>query len=121
MASSAALFLLFGEFRQGGSGSRRGTMRRSRNVEAVGECGRIGGRRGRLARLCHSGSVEAAVFALTFHGPPASCTPWRDADSDVFPDSQHFLMSRGADSEDAREIVLVQHWFEELKHLVPTK
>ena len=40
---------------------------------------------------------------------------------DVFPDGQHFLLVRGADPQGAREIVLVQHWDQELKRLVPTK
>jgi hypothetical protein len=33
---------------------------------------------------------------------------------DVFPDGK-FLMVKGADVQGAREIVLVQNWFEELK------
>ena len=37
---------------------------------------------------------------------------------DAWPDGQHFLMSRGADPQGAREIVLVQRWFEELKNVV---
>ena len=39
---------------------------------------------------------------------------------DVLPDGR-FVMIRGADPTGTREIVLVQHWFEELKRLVPTK
>ena len=40
---------------------------------------------------------------------------------DVFPDGRHFLMVRGADPQGAREIVLLQHWDEELKRLARTK
>jgi Tol biopolymer transport system component len=39
---------------------------------------------------------------------------------DVLPDGR-FVMVRGPDPIGAREIVLVQNWFEELKRLVPTK
>jgi Tol biopolymer transport system component len=37
---------------------------------------------------------------------------------DIFPDGR-FVMVRGPDPRAAREIVIVQHWFEELKRLVP--
>ncbi len=37
---------------------------------------------------------------------------------DVLPDGR-FVMVRGADTSGSREFVLVQHWFEELKRLVP--
>jgi serine/threonine protein kinase/Tol biopolymer transport system component len=40
---------------------------------------------------------------------------------DVLPDGKRFVMARNADSSRRREIVLVQHWFEELDRLVPTK
>jgi hypothetical protein len=39
---------------------------------------------------------------------------------DILPDGR-FVMVKVADPTDTREIVLVQHWFEELKRLVPTK
>jgi hypothetical protein len=39
---------------------------------------------------------------------------------DVLPDGR-FVMIRGPDPNAAREIVVVQHWFEELKRLVPTR
>lgn len=38
---------------------------------------------------------------------------------DVLPDGR-FVMVRGADPSRSREFVLVQHWFDELKRLVPT-
>lgn len=41
---------------------------------------------------------------------------------DVSPDGRRFLMIKeaGADQGDARtQIIVVQHWFEELKRLVP--
>ena len=40
---------------------------------------------------------------------------------DILPDGKRFVMVRGADPQGAREIVLVQNWFEELKRLVPSK
>ena len=40
---------------------------------------------------------------------------------DVFPDGRRFLMVLGADPQGAREIVLVQHWDEELKRLMSAK
>jgi hypothetical protein len=40
---------------------------------------------------------------------------------DVFPDGRRFLMVRGADPQGAREIVLVQHWGDELKRLTSAK
>jgi hypothetical protein len=43
------------------------------------------------------------------------------AEYDILPDGKRFVMLRGADPTGTREIVLVQHWFEELKRLVPTK
>jgi serine/threonine-protein kinase len=42
------------------------------------------------------------------------------AEYDTLPDGR-FVMVRGADPTGTREIVLVQHWFEELKRLVPVK
>jgi hypothetical protein len=39
---------------------------------------------------------------------------------DILPDGR-FAMVRGADPTGTREIVLVQHWFEGLKRLVPAK
>ena len=43
------------------------------------------------------------------------------AEYDILPDGKRFVMIRGADPQGAREIVLVQNWFEELKRRVPTK
>jgi len=40
---------------------------------------------------------------------------------DIFPDGQRFVMIRGADPQGTREIVLVQHWFEELRRLAPPR
>jgi hypothetical protein len=44
---------------------------------------------------------------------------------DVSPDGQRFLMIKAADASDKTStptsIVVVEHWFEELKRLVPTK
>ena len=39
---------------------------------------------------------------------------------DVFPDGQ-FAVVRTPDPRDAREIVVVQNWFDELTHLAPAK
>jgi len=67
----------------------------------------------------------APLFDLRVQGPTGLVEQYAGRGAgqrwDVFPDGQHFLMSRGADPQGAREIVLVQHWFEELKRLVPTK
>jgi len=61
--------------------------------------------------------VEGRYYAST-----AGTTPGRTYD--VSPDGRRFLMIKEAASTDAtsapREIVVVQHWFEELKRLVPT-
>lgn len=40
---------------------------------------------------------------------------------DVLLDGRRFWTISGADSGDARESVLVEHWFEELTRLVPAK
>jgi serine/threonine protein kinase len=40
---------------------------------------------------------------------------------DVFPDGRRFLMVRGADPQGVREIVLVQHWGDELRRLTSAK
>jgi len=39
---------------------------------------------------------------------------------DILPDGR-FVMSSGADPAGTREIVLVQHWFEELRRVAPAK
>ena len=39
---------------------------------------------------------------------------------DILPDGR-FVMARGADVSSTREIVLVQHWFEEVKRLLATR
>jgi len=38
---------------------------------------------------------------------------------DIFPDGKRFLMVKRVAEQNAREIVLVQNWFEELKRLAP--
>jgi hypothetical protein len=40
---------------------------------------------------------------------------------DVFPDGQRFVMVRGPDPQAAREIVVVQNVFEEVKRLAPSR
>jgi hypothetical protein len=39
---------------------------------------------------------------------------------DILPDGR-FVMVRGEDPSGTREVVLVEHWFEELKRAVQTK
>jgi len=40
----------------------------------------------------------------------------------VTPDGQRFVMIKSGNAvADANAIIIVQHWFEELKRLVPTK
>jgi hypothetical protein len=41
------------------------------------------------------------------------------ASYDSFPDGRRFVMSRGPDPQSAREIVLVQNFFEEVRRLAP--
>jgi hypothetical protein len=38
------------------------------------------------------------------------------AEYDILPDGKRFVMVRGADTQGAREIVLVQNWFSELQN-----
>ena len=47
---------------------------------------------------------------------------WRDANYDVRPDGQRFLMIKeaGGQTESPTPLIIVQHWFEELKARVPT-
>ena len=40
---------------------------------------------------------------------------------DIFPDGQRFVMVRGADPQGAREIVVVQSFFEEVRRLAPAR
>jgi serine/threonine-protein kinase len=63
---------------------------------------------GRLARTETGASVQ---YAGSNNGGPGY---------DVFPDGQ-FVVVRTPDPRDAREIVIVQNWFEELGRLAPTK
>jgi Tol biopolymer transport system component len=63
------------------------------------------------------------LFARRVAGPTGAVEEYvgsgnSGATYDVLPDGR-FVMVRGADSFGAREIVIVQHWFEELKRLVP--
>ena len=46
---------------------------------------------------------------------------WGEADYDVSPDGQRFLMIRSEGHPPATELRLVMNWHEELKRLVPTK
>jgi eukaryotic-like serine/threonine-protein kinase len=65
------------------------------------------------------------LFAARVAGPTGAIEEYASSGNtgisyDVLPDGR-FVMVRGADSLGAREIVIVQHWFEELKRLVPAK
>jgi serine/threonine protein kinase len=46
---------------------------------------------------------------------------YRATDTKLKRQDGRFVVVRDADPEGTREIVLVQHWFEELKRLVPMK
>jgi eukaryotic-like serine/threonine-protein kinase len=65
------------------------------------------------------------LFDLRVTGPTGAVEQYAlsgntGTDYDILPDGR-FVMVRGADPIGAREIVVVQHWFEELKRLVPAK
>ena len=65
------------------------------------------------------------LFANRVAGPTGAIEEYAGSGNsgpgyDILPDGR-FVMVRGADPLGAREIVIVQHWFEELKRLVPAK
>jgi Tol biopolymer transport system component len=65
------------------------------------------------------------LFDLRAPGPTGAIMQYSHSTNigakyDILPDGR-FLMIRGPDPTGTREIVLVQHWFDELKRLVPTK
>ena len=67
----------------------------------------------------------APLFDLRVPGPTGAIEQYQRSDNfgagyDVLPDGR-FVMVRGADPTAAREIVIVQNWFEELKRLAPAK
>lgn len=64
-----------------------------------------------------------ALFDQSVPGGPGAAERYAQSGNvgvayDVLPDGR-FVMVRGADPSGSREFVLVQHWFEELKRLVP--
>jgi hypothetical protein len=66
-----------------------------------------------------------ALFDLRVTGPAGAIEEFgfsgnAGATYDVLPDGR-FVMFRGPSPIDAREIVVVHHWFEELNRLVPAK
>lgn len=66
------------------------------------------------------------LFDLKTKGPTGDSVQYSASDNtgqrwDALPDGQHFVMSRGADPQGAREIVLVQHWFDELRSRLATR
>ena len=67
----------------------------------------------------------APLFDLRVPGPAGAIEEYQDSNNfgagyDVLPDGR-FVMVRGPDPTAAREIVIVQNWFEELKRLAPAK
>jgi serine/threonine-protein kinase len=65
------------------------------------------------------------LFDLRVQGPTGAMEQYAGSGNggtgyDVLPDGR-FVMTRGADPAGAREIVLVQHWFEELRRAAPAK
>jgi len=61
--------------------------------------------------------VPQLLFEGTFLRHSAGAQPF-----DVTPDGQRFVMIKSGNAvADANAIIIVQHWFEELKRLVPTK
>jgi serine/threonine-protein kinase len=64
------------------------------------------------------------VFPLRVTGPTGIVEQYvrgnnTGAGYDIFPDGQRFVMVRDPDPRDAREIIVVQNWFTELKKLAP--
>jgi hypothetical protein len=60
-----------------------------------------------------------------FEGPYLTIAGQAGRTYDVSPDGQRFLMIKVGDGADETaapaSLIVVQHWFEELKRLVPTK
>ena len=57
------------------------------------------------------------------HRRDRSVCGWRQCRGrdDILSDGKRFVMVRGADPQGAREIVVVQHWLEELTRPLPVK
>jgi len=61
--------------------------------------------------------VPQLLFEGTFLRNSAGTRPF-----DVTPDGQRFVMIKSGNAvDDTNAIIVVQHWFEELKRLVPPK
>ncbi len=65
-------------------------------------------------------AFKTAAARVLFEGRYDSVM-WGEADYDVSPDGQRFLMIRSEAHPPATELRLVMNWHEELKRLVPTK
>lgn len=67
-------------------------------------------------------TFNADLPRVLFEGQYARVV-WRDANYDVSPDGQRFLMIRTLTDETSpsREIIVSQNWLEELKAQVPTR
>ena len=70
----------------------------------------------RIVAIKVSKSAFSERFEREAHAIAKGSWNW-GAGYDILPDGKRFVMVRGADPEGAREIVLVQNWFEELKRL----
>ena len=66
-------------------------------------------------------TFSPGVPQLVFEGQYAE-VPWQDANYDVSPSGERFLMIREAETqrESPTQLILVQNWFDELQRLVPT-
>jgi len=69
--------------------------------------------------------VPRRVFDLNVTSPSGLLEVYRRSNNfgprfDIAPDGR-FLVARGADPENTREIVVVQNWFEELNRIAPHK
>jgi Tol biopolymer transport system component len=80
------------------------------SVSAEGETLKLGAPV-RVLSLVGSAAAGAEQYSRSFNWGP---------EYDVFPDGS-FAMSRGLSGARSREIVLVQHWFEEVKRLAPVR
>ena len=67
-------------------------------------------------------SVAIALGEQVQVGTPRTLFPIGDLSSfSVAPDGGRFLAIKRPDIEPARDMVIVQHWLDELRRIVPTK
>ena len=72
-------------------------------------------------RIERGATWAASTNTKLFEGRDFIGEGWSERTYDVAPDGQRFLMIKQDPQENALQLVVVQHWFEELKRLVPTR